>query len=172
MKRITLLAIVGVMAALTSCNKEENNRLQEIERILPGEWRIDSLQILGSANVTLNGEQVKSDIIIRNIGALFIPKFDTGRLSLNVNPAEPVEAIMEVNGVDLFLDIEKLFLSGGEYFAYLRLRENNLSTPQGSFIWDTKLFYNNSYIDVISNDRIEFRKASGEPGNKVFLSRL
>ncbi|MCB9346350.1 MAG: hypothetical protein H6573_02415 [Lewinellaceae bacterium] len=67
------------------------------------------LQILGSANVTLDGEPVKSDIIIRNIGALFIPKFDTGRLSLNANPAEPVEAIMEVNGVDLFLDIEKLF---------------------------------------------------------------
>ena len=96
MKRITLFTIVGVIM-LTSCNKEENNR-QEIERILPANGGSIPGKILGSANVTLDGEPVKSDIIIRNIGALFIPKFDTGRLSLNANPAEPVEAIMEVNG--------------------------------------------------------------------------
>ncbi len=171
-KKQHFFALLALLFCLSSCTDKEAILLNEIEMNLPGDWHIDSMQIRPLPTINHFGTLIDTDTVLKEIGTLSIPTFEVENLDLNADFQESILTTLEVDGVAISLELEHLFLSGGEYFVYLRLNDTtHLSTDAGIFIESTTLFNRNSFIDVVNADQIVIRQASGGDFGRMYLSR-
>lgn len=173
MKKFSLLLLPLLILFLSSCEKEEKILLSSIEQILPGEWVIDSMRLDPSVPYYYYSTLIEGDTTLENVGYLSIPTFNVANLDLNSANPQIIQSVMDIDGVELNLAIEKLFLSELEYFAYLRFNDTsaNLNTPQGEFAEAVRIFTSNCYVYVIDEDHLHIRRASPASFESIYLSR-
>lgn len=158
--------------SLSSCSDEEQVLLDNIEVLLPGQWHISEWVIRPSPAVNHFGKILENDTTLLDVGVLNIPPFSTSNLDLNSDIHIPIEAELFINGISLKVQIEYLFLSGLDYFAYLRTPEFPLlNSPEAIFISETRFFMKNHFIHVLDRNTIIIQEASGDGFNRMGLIR-
>ena len=162
-----------LLLGLNACqNKEDEMRLTDMEQLLPGDWRIDSMRVHPNPTIDYFGKTLERDTTLADVGRISIPAFEIESLDLNAEFPEVVAAELLVEGVPLRFTIEQLFLSGEEYFVYFRQTDTtNLFTPEGVFMDDSQLFHRNHFIDVVSQDQLIIRQASASMIGRIYLFR-
>ncbi|MEO0471191.1 MAG: hypothetical protein AAF206_16300 [Bacteroidota bacterium] len=159
------------LLSLTSCDREEINLLDEVERVLPGTWQIDSIYVVPGTEINYFGQVITEPTTISNLGEWRVPSFDTEDLDLSTNVEASIASVLVMQGEETALPVDKLFLSQGEYFAYFRA-SSAIETPIEQFVSDVRLFRRNVYIDLIDDDRILIYDSSlGADAEKMWLSR-
>ena len=106
-----------------------------------------------------------------DLGEWRVPNFDTDNLDLSSNVDASISSVLNIQGEETGVPIEKLFLSQGEYFAYFRAYSAS-ETPIEQFVSDVRLLRRNAYIDLIDDNRILIYDSSlGAEAEKMWLSR-
>jgi hypothetical protein len=169
----SLIPLLLLFFGLNACqNKEDEMRLADMEQLLPGDWRIDSMRVHPNPTIDYFGKILEQDTTLAEVGRISIPAFEIANLDLNADFPEVVEADLLIEGVPLPFIIEQLFLSGDEYFVYFRqVDPTNFFTPEGIFIDNSQLFHKNHFIDVVSQDQLIIRQASASMIGRIYLSR-
>lgn len=170
MRNVSLISLILLfVVSFVSCENEEDELLAEIERVLPGDWNIDSVRVLGNPDLVYQGIPIPRDTSLSDIGLISIPSFNIASLSLEDKSSEFVEAELLIGQKLLYFNIEKLLLSEDFYFAYLRQSSNlDVDSPEGQFIQESSLFNTNHYLQLIDDNTLMFFVSSKE---RIYLSR-
>ena len=177
MKNQFKFIIIAVILMMNfGCNKDNTNeiKLSEIEKTLPGTWLIESFQIPKYGyGFYYKGDTIKKDTILYNIGEVEFPQFSTDTLSLNSNSSN-LKFNFKINEDIFILTIEKLFLSGDNYFLYFRNSipaSNSVNIENLNFIESSNIFNFNAYLYIEDNNNISIHDASQNDTYIITLKR-
>lgn len=158
--------------ALMSCHREERLLLRKAEKVLPGSWLIESIDINPDPILFHDGAQIINDTILYDVGIMQIPEFSTDSLELGIE-LRPLVMRLEINDKAMQVNMDRLFLTtDDEYFVYWRTDENaDWSGEEGKFVTSSELFDRNHVMEIIDDDHIEFVPANGDTDQRITLIR-
>lgn len=154
---------------LINCSKEEKEKLERMENILPGEWNIETFYIPKyGTGLYYKGKTIYKDTVLTNVGTMKIPEFIIENLDLNASRRDTISYILTIDNEIFTFNIEALFLSGTDYFAYFRPDGLFGNSEAQKFLDSSRLFYMNAEIVIEDENNIQIHK-SGER-NKYYLA--
>jgi hypothetical protein len=158
---------------ILSCNNENEEKLERIESILPGTWNIESFYVPEyGTGLYYNGRTIRKDTILHDVGTITIPEFSIENLDLNSKIRDTIPIVLNIDNVNFKFQIEALFLSGSEYFAYFSPSQIFKSSETQKFLDSTRFFYMNAYIVIDDNNSIQIQRSEEKDKYKLFLSRI
>ncbi len=178
-KNITLLTVISVILLWTAaCDRQEIAALNRVERVLPGEWNIDSMYVIPRLDSLIFREQlIRRDTMLVNVGKWSIPEFEAARLELNADDPAIVNTWVTIDSMPVPINIEQLFVydasSGSDtLFAYLRAPLGwDLISPEVRFVFDVGNFNANCFLTIVNSNQLIFRRASGDQQRTLYISR-
>jgi|GEM_PF-2934117 len=154
---------------ISSCDVDPNPDLEIAERVLPGNWNIESVNISTmSGGVRFLGETLEKDTILSNVGTLTIPNFEMDSMSLSGN--DVIECTYTLNGESDYVHIESIFAISNESEVVYYWRRNGFINKDDAdpdikkFLDDSKLFWDNYYAEIIDTETVEFIPFSNRHG--------
>lgn len=158
---------------ILSCNVENENKLKRIESILPGTWNIEYFYVPEyGTGLYYKGRIIRKDTILHDVGTITIPEFSIENLDLNSKIKDTIPIILNIDNVNFNFQIDALFLSGSEYFAYFRPNEVFKSSETQKFLDSSRFFYMNAYIVIDDDNSIQIQRSEEKDKYKLFLSRI
>lgn len=163
-----------ILLSIFSCSTERMQILDKAEKILPGNWKIESVQLPRDHNgVTYQGITFFTDTILYDVGSLELAEFSADTLSHEGDGKVSCNVSI---GADHFpFSLNFLTISGENIFT--RFQYNGAhgihypNTPGEEFIWSSLIFNNNYVITIINNNLVELAKANEQHDNVITLRR-
>ena len=158
------------------CSKEENEILRQAEMVLPGTWKIESVQLPKyGLGVTYQGNTFVADTILYNIGSIEIQSFSTDTLDLQYHENSKVNCNLFIEDDFIPISLNKLFLSGEDLFSYFRYNGPDgfepIDNPGEEFFYSSHIFYNNYIIRIIDSKNVKLLKASDQNNTIISLTK-
>ncbi len=166
-----------ITAMTLGCIKEETGLLHSAEKVVPGIWQIESVQLpRNGSGVTYQGNTFIADTTLFDVGRIEINNFSTDTLSPQINDQHRVKCVVTIGNETFPFCINHLGLSGSEIFSGFEWNGppgiDTIDTPGEQFIWSAFIFNNNYIIQIVNEDNIVLRKASDQNGHVITLKRM
>jgi hypothetical protein len=174
--KLHLTFCLAITIALSACRKEERLILDNVERVLPGSWEIESFEISGhGSGVTYDGVDFYHDTIMYGVGEIDISSFRIQELDLQNPDAPPVPCVVSVGNEVFPYQIDHIFISGEDAFGGFRSSVTGVDTIDTlgeQFLSSSRIFNNNYYIVVVSEEHVRLEKGNDREGHVIVLRRL
>lgn len=174
-----ILAILFLFFIDLSCTNEDQVLLDEIERVLPGDWHVDSYKMPAyGMGIRYQGDTIFTDTILYDFADVYIPPFSTDTLNYISSRFGIHECSFYMDNQSLPFVIESISADYGtdDYFVYFRDYNYgwaNTGTDAEKFFADSRIFFDNLIVVVHDDNSISIHEPfSGEHDGKIItLSR-
>ena len=172
---ITILLFAGI---LLGCTNERMKLLSEAEKVLPGNWRIESVRLpKDGLGITYQGNTFIADTILFEVGSIEINNFSADTLPHLANHQHGKVKCNLTIGNEVFpIAITRLFISGDEIFSGFEYNGPHgtfpINTDGEKFFWSSRIFNDNYIITIINEDKVELGKSNDRHDHVITLNRL
>jgi len=170
-----LIASVGIIMLL-SCKNKEEDIVGTPEEVLPGNWKIESVQLTDYENgVTFDGSTYFSDTTLFNVGTIQITPFSLDSLEPVDLEKHMVECLLEIRDGQMEVSLNSLFMSGTELWATIRYNGPGgyqlIDTPVEEFYYTSHIFNNRYRVIIVDNDNLQLSTVNDEENHVITLVR-
>lgn len=170
--------IIPTIAILlsASCTNNENQPIGSPEQVLPGLWRIDTVELIDyNAGVTYQGNTFFNDTILLHVGKIQISSFSLDSLEALDLGQHRVECLLNINGGEMNVALNSLFKTGTGWKATILYNGpdgfQEIDTPIEEFYSTAHIFHNFYTLEIVDNHTVKLWTLNEAENHVISLTR-
>lgn len=176
--RISVIFILSFVTILlqVSCTDKEDQPIGSPEQVLPGLWRIDTVELIDYiTGITYQGNTFFNDTVLHHVGKIQISSFSLDSLEAIDLGEHRVECTLDIDGEEMNVAITALFKTGTEWKATIFYNGPDgfqlIDTPIEEFYSTTHIFHNFYTLEIADNDHIRLWTTNEAKNHVMSLAR-
>ncbi len=169
--------IVSIAILLSaSCANKDDQTIGSPEQVLPGLWRIDSVELSGyNEGVTYRGSTFFTDTVLLQVGKIQISSFSIDSLEALDLGQHRVECMLDISEGEMSVALTSLYEIGAEWKATIFYNGPDgfqlIDTPIEEFYTTAHIFNNFYTLEIVDNHTAKLWTSNDTENHVISLTR-
>ena len=170
-KNITSALIIACVL-LFSCDKSIDVKSQNVKKILPGRWSIESFNLSANGTGTwLNGRLIYTDTVLTNFGIIEIPNLD--EFNGDYSPYyKYIDCVYSLNNEQATINITRLFGNRQGTIVSFFLSSYIIGSDLGNYLNTSYMWSRNCIVNIDHENFIRLSDSNHPDKYQIILKRL